>query len=768
MKDSSQNGARRRLYLLIAFFGFWLCAISARLVWLQVIRFGDLTLRAARLHERSIDLAPQRGIIYDRNGQEMAMTVQVDSVFAVPAEIPDQPSTASVLSKILKIDNRELLRRMQLSRAFCWVARKLDPADSDRVRALNLKGVYFQKEAKRFYPKHELAAQVLGYVGLDDNGLAGLEREFDPKLRGETGKMQVSLDARRRSLQSAESQAKPGENLVLTIDENIQYIAERELEAAMRQTHAETGTVVVQNPRTGEILALASRPTFNPNTFHVSDPKTLKNHAVSDVYEPGSTFKLVTLSAALEEKLTRPTEMVDCQMGAIWINGVRIRDHKPYGLLSVTDVLADSSDVGAIKIGMRLGNDRFYKYIRDFGFGSRTGIELPGETRGMVKPVKRWSKVSIGAISMGQEVAVTPLQLISMVSAIANDGIYNPPRILAGEVPANGSIQNVAFHPNAADQHRVISSMTAAEMRQMMERTVLQGTGKEAILDGYTSAGKTGTAQKADPATHRYSTTKLVASFAGFAPVNNPVVSIAVILDSPQGGHMGGEVAAPVFNRVAQQVLAYMNVPHDAEVRSRQRELLRASAKPEDFEEGSPDRLGESGELLAMIDQKNERKNEADSSSRNESSTDPGAGADTRLVPAGYTVPVRNASRQNGASQAATASSSTRNAAPRVTPAPVSAATVAVGSSNTGNAGSSPARDRSQQAASARNGVVVDIGQAIAVPSFLGETVRGAVEMAEDAGIEIIVVGDGVARQQMPAPGTRVPSGGKVKVVFSR
>src|SRR5579884_2608266 len=438
MKDSTQNGARRRLYLLIAFFAIWLCAISVRLVWLQVVRFGDLTLRAARLHERTIDLAPQRGIIYDRNGQEMAMTVQVDSVFAVPAEIPDQSSTASVLSKILKINNRELLRRMQASRAFCWVARKLDPADSDRVRALNLKGIYFQKEPKRIYPKRELAAQVLGYVGLDDDGLAGLERQFDSKLRGEPGKMLVSLDARRRSLESAETQVKPGDNLVLTLDENIQYIAERELEAAMQSTHAETGTVVVQNPRTGEILALASRPTFNPNTFHVSDLKTLKNHAVSDVYEPGSTFKLVTLSAALEEKLARPTEMVDCQMGAIWINGMRIRDHKPYGLLSVADVLANSSDVGAIKIGMRLGDERFYKYIRDFGFGSRTGIELPGETRGMVKPVNRWSKVSIGAISMGQEVAVTPLQLVSMVSAIANDGVYTPPRIVAGVLPSKG------------------------------------------------------------------------------------------------------------------------------------------------------------------------------------------------------------------------------------------------------------------------------------------------------------------------------------------
>ena len=278
---------------------------------------------------------------------------------------------------------------------------------------MNLRGIYFQKESKRFYPKRELAAQVLGYVGMDDEGLSGIERANDDELRGKPGRMLISVDAHRKWFGSVEKQPDPGENVVLTIDEKIQYIAERELETAMQQTHAETGTVVVENPQTGEILALANRPTFNPNLAREITPQKLKNHAVSDVYEPGSTFKLVTIAAALEEKLTRPNEVFDCQMGSIVFNGMRIRDSKPHGLLSVADILAESSDVGAIKIALRLGDDRFYKYIRAFGFGQQTGIELPGETRGLTKPLNRWSKVSIGAISMGQEIGITPLQLVA-------------------------------------------------------------------------------------------------------------------------------------------------------------------------------------------------------------------------------------------------------------------------------------------------------------------------------------------------------------------
>ncbi len=328
--------------------------------------------------------------------------------------------------------------------------------------------------------------------------------------------------------------ADPGDNVVLTIDQKIQYIAERELERAMQETHANRRHGGRGKPAHGRDSGTGqSADVQSQHAPATSRRRSLKDHAVSDMYEPGSTFKMVTISAALEEKLTHPDEMFDCQMGSIVINGMRIRDSKPHGLLSVADILAESSDVGAIKIALRLGEERFYKYIRAFGFGQQTGIELPGETRGLSKPLNRWSKVSIGAISMGQEIGVTPLQLVAMISTIANDGVWVAPRIVAGTTEPQGTPQMVAFHPGA--QRRVISPLTAAQMKQMMQGVVLHGTGKKAILEGYSSAGKTGTGQKVDPATRAYSQTKYVASFAGFAPINDPAITVAVILDSAGG-----------------------------------------------------------------------------------------------------------------------------------------------------------------------------------------------------------------------------------------
>ncbi|MGH9537471.1 MAG: peptidoglycan D,D-transpeptidase FtsI family protein, partial [Terriglobales bacterium] len=403
MASAPRANANKRIYLLGGILLLWAGVICLRLIYLQVFRYGDFEQRAQHQQQRTTEVAAKRGVIYDRAGRELAMSIAVDSVFAVPAEMPDLAGTISLVARITKSDPRELLARCKAARTFCWVARKADAETADRIRSMNLRGIYFQKESKRFYPKRELAAQVLGYVGMDDEGLSGIERADDDELRGKPGRMLISVDARRKWFGSVEKQPDSGENVVLTIDEKIQYIAERELETAIQQTHAESGTIVVENPHTGEILALANRPTFNPNLAREITPQKLKDHAVSDVYEPGSTFKLVTISAALEEKLTRPDEVFDCQMGSIVINGMRIRDSKPHGLLSVAGVLAESSDVGAIKIALRLGEERFYKYIRAFGFGQQTGIELPGETRGLTKPLNRWSKVSIGAISMGQE-----------------------------------------------------------------------------------------------------------------------------------------------------------------------------------------------------------------------------------------------------------------------------------------------------------------------------------------------------------------------------
>ena len=723
--STARNQTNLRLYLLAGVLVLWGAVICFRLVYLQIFSYGDFERRAQRQQQRTVDVAAKRGIIYDRAGHELAMSVAVDSAFAVPTEIPDLASTISLISKITKADPHDLLARCKAARTFCWVARKADSETAERIRSLNLRGIYFQKESKRFYPKGELAAQVIGYVGTDDEGLSGIEREYDEKLAGKPGEMLISVDARRKWFGSVEKQPDPGENVVLTIDEQIQYIAERELQAEIEQTHAESGTVVVESPHTGEILALANWPTFNPNLSRAITPTKLKDHAVSDVYEPGSTFKVVTISAALDENLTQPNEVFDCQMGSIVINGRRIHDWKKFGALSVSDILAHSSDVGAIKIALRLGDERLYKYIRGFGFGQLTGIELPGETRGLAKPVERWSKVSIGAISMGQEIGISPLQLAGMVSTIANDGVWTAPRIVAATTAPQSVPEMVAFHPEA--QRRVIAPLTAAEMKQMMQGVVLHGTGKKAILEGYSSAGKTGTAQKVDPATGTYSRTKYIASFAGFAPVNDPAITVVVILDSPVGPHHGGEVGGPAFQRISQQVLEYMHTPHDVELPPNRQLLMAArETKDEDLEEGSPDRLGDRLDLA-----------EADAAPALPA---PAANKPSPDVIAQGVVPAALHEREPGPSGVQSTSTPEEKRNSETNASPPSSGTV-----------------------------VLDVTQGgTVVPSFLGKTLRSAVELAEENGLDLDAVGSGIARDQSPAPGSHVAAGAKVTVRFGR
>src|SRR6266568_2986474 len=583
---------KSRLLNFGIFLFVWALIIVARLAYLQVLHYGEWEQRAQRQQQRTVEVSPQRGIIYDRNGQELAMTVQVDSVFAVPSEIPDQKTTATMLATLTGEDPDSVLARMQSQRNFAWVARKVDGETASRIRSLNLRGIYFQKELKRFYPKRSLAAQVLGYVGMEDTGLAGIEHLYQSQLNGVKGRVVITMDARRKWFGHMEHPPEPGANVVLTIDEKIQYIAEKELEQAMEETKSLSGTVVVQNPRTGEILALANSPSFNPNLSREITPEKLKNHAVSDVYEPGSVFKTVTFSSTFEEKLARPEEIVNCDPGYVVIGGIKIRDSHHIGTVSLERAYAESSDTASVKLALRMGPERFYKHIRDYGFGQATNVELPGETRGLVRKPERWAASSIGSMAIGQEIGVTPLQIVSMMSSIANDGVYSPPRIVAGVTPPNQGYQRIEFHPQG--QHRVLSSYTAAIMRRLTEEVVLDGTARRAILDGYTSGGKTGTAQKIDPRTHAYSKTDYVASFVGFAPVNNPALSIAVILDSPRGLHQGGQVSAPVFKRVAEQVLAYYGVPHDVEPKNNvARRSLVARASEADIEDAQQHPAGE-------------------------------------------------------------------------------------------------------------------------------------------------------------------------------
>jgi cell division protein FtsI (penicillin-binding protein 3) len=571
-----QSRAHVRLLIVAGVALLWATAVFGRLGYLQLYRHRDYLLRAQRQQQRIIEISPKRGAIYDRNMHALAMSIKVDSAFAIPNEIKDKALAAQLLSGVLGIPADLVESRLDSSQNFVWIERKLTPEKSEAVTALNLKGVYTQAENKRFYPKADLASHVVGFVDVDEKGLGGIEYALDNQIRGKSEKIVMMADAHQKWFDGGEARRDRGANVVLTLDEKIQYIAERELAAAINKTHALAGTVVVMNPNNGELLAVANWPTFNPNAASAGTPAEFRmNRAVSALYEPGSTFKLITLAAAFDQGVTNPDEVFDCENGATYVAGHKIHDHKRFGLLTVADILAQSSDVGAIKIAERLGAPKFYDYIHSFGFGTPTGVDLPGESRGLLRPLVNWSPISIGAISMGQEVGVTPMQLISAVSAIANGGMLYKPHIVA-EVRRGETVLPREGLLAASEPRRVIQPETAATLRRLMEGVILNGTGKLARLDGWTSAGKTGSAQKIDPDTGRYSRTQLIASFTGFAPINNPAVAILVSLDSPIGLHEGGMVAAPVFKRVAEQVLPYLEVLPDVPVNQ---QLVQAAYK---------------------------------------------------------------------------------------------------------------------------------------------------------------------------------------------
>jgi cell division protein FtsI (penicillin-binding protein 3) len=747
-----------RFWLVCTFFLLWAFAISGRLFWLQVVRHSEFVERAQKQQQRTFEVAPRRGVLYDRNLRELAMTVQADSIYAVPTEIEDKAAAARALGAVVHTDPQDALTtvdqiagRLAVGRSFAWVARRVTAETSAKVKAMNMPGVYFQKEFQRFYPDNEIAAQVLGYVGADDNGLGGLEQKFEPQLHGFPGRMYTALDARRHVLGSSEQEPEPGQNLELTIDENIQFLAERALDHAMEKTQAANGTVVVQDVHTGQILALAVRPTFDPNQARRTTPGLLKNHAVSDVYEPGSVFKLVTYSAALDQHVAAPDDKIDCQGGQITLFGRVIHDDKSdhYGVITVHEALEHSSDVAAVKLALKVGQDNFYDYIRDFGFGSRTGAELPGETRGLLRPTKRWGASSIGSIAIGQEVGVTPLQLVSMVSTIANGGVYLPPHVLIpgqfDNVAANQKplpLQAAPFKPGEdlpnplpPGARRVISTMTAAQMRKMMEGVVLYGTGKPAQLNGYSSGGKTGTAQKIDPVTHLYSKTMHIASFAGIAPVNNPVISVAVIMDSPKGpSYYGTAVSAPVFAEVAQQVLEYLGVPHDIDITA-----PRAPAKGQkvEVEDDAEDHTDEVNALFAAandlpVDDPLRAPQDANAGNRN-------SGAQTLArATAEAASPAQHEAPRSGVTQPSVSLTSAARAVPEVA-APQAAAEVAV----------------------------ID-EKRLQVPSLLGLPMRKVIEVAAASGMDVQVSGSGTVREQAPAAGSMVAAGTKIVVRCTR
>ena len=574
------DASLRRALLVTAFIVCWMLAIGARLVYLQVSTHDWLTERAREQQLGAIETGFERGQLADREGRQLARSVETESIFVTLDEVKDFAYVSEFLARALGRDSADLLVQINEAktnkRPFLWIARRVLPEQAERIAACPIAGVHSQKEAKRFYPNGSLAAHVLGFVGIDNAGLAGIEQYYNQKISGEPGKLFLERDSRGRAYQSFEVPSKPGQNVVLTLDQMIQYRAEQALTAAVARSNAKSGTAIVLDPHTGEILALANAPTFDPNTPGAAKSETRINQALEYVYEPGSTFKIVAYSAAIEKGLVKPDDKIDCQMGSITVAKRLIHDHHPFGVLTVAEALAKSSNVGAIKLGLKVGDSSMFDFIKLYGFGSRTGVELPNESVGILRPLKRWQPSSIGSIAMGQEISVTPLQVAAAFATVANGGIRVAPHLVREIRSANGA---TIYKPNP-EQRRVISAETANALKGMLEGVTLNGTAKKAQLDGYSAAGKTGTAQKIDPRTRGYSKTKHVASFVGFAPVENPAVVIIVVIDEPAGAYHGGDIAAPVFREIAEQILPDMNVTPDLELKPTPQLIAQATETP--------------------------------------------------------------------------------------------------------------------------------------------------------------------------------------------
>ena len=551
---------RSRLVVCAGLFVLWTVSIEARLVYLQVIEHGDMMARANRQQLRTVKLPAKRGEIVDRTGRVLAYSVDADTIAADPTEVDDPEMVArrvcAALDHCTSSQREVMAERLSSRQQFAYLARQVSADEARRVKDLDLPGVAFYKESRRYYPKKDLAAHVLGYVGVDNVGLAGLESTFDARIRGREGKMLLQTDARRRAMSSREERLPTaGDGLELTLDEYLQFIADRELRRGVAENGASGGTAVILQPDTGEILALANWPTFNPNAFNASEVVARRNRAVQDLYEPGSTFKIVTASAAIEEGLIRTTDQIDCSPGHITFGSRVIRDTHEYGVLPFIDVIAKSSNVGAIKVGMRVGSNRLSQYVSRFGFGQTLASDFRGENAGMVYSPERLDASALASVSMGYQVGVTPLQMAAAVAAVANGGELVEPHVVRAFV-RNGHREEVPRNV----VRRAIAPETAAIVTEVMEAVVERGTAKSfAQIEGYTVAGKTGTASKI--VNGHYSKSDYNASFVGFVPSRKPAVAIVVVIDSPHAGsYYGAVVSAPVFKRIAEATLRHLGI----------------------------------------------------------------------------------------------------------------------------------------------------------------------------------------------------------------
>ena len=558
---------RKRLVGAAVFVALWAVGIESRLVYLQIVAHDDLLQRAERQWSRTREIPPDRGDLLDRKGRVLAFSVDGDAIYAEPPLVANPEETArkvcEALSGCTGADRAELVSRLSRQKSFQYLWRRASPADAARVRALNLPGVGVLSEQRRYYPNRELAAHVLGFANLDNIGLGGIESAYNDQISGRPGRVLLQTDAKNQAFGRVERPPTAGATLELTIDRNLQYIAERELAAGVAEFGAIGGSVIVLDPRSGDVLALANAPTFNPNRFQDADANHRRNRALQDVYEPGSTFKVVTASAALEEGLMRPDDLIDVSAGSIRFGSRQIDDVHRYGTLSFADVIVKSSNVGAIKVGLRLGADRLTEYVQRFGFGQAIARDLPGQSRGIVWDATKLTDSALASVSMGYQVGVTPVQMVSAVNAIANGGALLEPRLVRAVIEGRRRTER----PTRV-LRRVVTPETAATLTSIMEQVVEAGTAKAARIPGYTVAGKTGTAAKLERG--RYSKSNYNASFVGFIPSREPALTILVVIDSPHGkGFYGGAVAAPVFARVAAAMLRQIGVPPNVDPAAR-------------------------------------------------------------------------------------------------------------------------------------------------------------------------------------------------------
>ncbi|MGC3973006.1 MAG: penicillin-binding protein 2 [Nitrospira sp.] len=556
----------RRVLVACGLSGAFILVI-VRLVNLQVMQSAESTVKADRQHQKNVTLEGARGTIYDRNSKVLAMNMDVPSVFGVPASLGNPGAAARNLSPILHVKATELEKKLKQEKHFVWLARKLEPEQGRWLERLGLDGVGVVMEGRRFYPKGPLLSHVLGFAGMDDRGLEGVELRYEQYLHGEKRAVVLQRDALGRAVFPKglnEEGAAAGHSLTLTVDEVVQYIAEKELDEAVTRSNAKSGTMIVMDPRSGAVLAMAVSPRFDPNTVSALAPDRWRNRALTDTYEPGSTMKAVIAAAALEEKVMTPGSMIYGENGQFAIANTIIHDHEKAGWMTFAQMIQKSSNIGAAKVGMALGEWRVFDYLKEFGFGDKSGIDLPGETAGLLRGPRQWGKRSLASISMGQEVGVTPLQMVTAISAIANGGVLMKPYVVS-EI-RNGKGQLVAQNMPQA-KRRVISADTARTLTTLLEGVVTNGTGTKAAIPGFRVAGKTGTAQKVDPRTGKYSSTLLVGSFLGYVPAEDPRLAMIVVIDEPRGEGWGGVVAAPVFRRVGEQVLNYLGVAVDEPVK---------------------------------------------------------------------------------------------------------------------------------------------------------------------------------------------------------